>query len=269
MNKPIRTQKKSESEMNRQLPTRAPASPAPPLPFPPSPLLPFSAASPCLRVLLSGFCIMLTAFFLLPAAARGQEVVDKMVATVNGGVQTDLITYSDLLWQLALQPATPLANPSPEALNSALRLVEDQRLILQEAQKLPTISPTEREIGDARDNLAKKFASPGELQDRMARVGLTSDKLNEILEQRVRIEKYLDFRFRSFIVITQKDIADYYRDVYAPRFKTRYPERIVKTLQEAGDEIEKTLTESKIESDIVNFLDTARERAEIVVLNPM
>ena len=192
-----------------------------------------------------------------------------MVATVNGGVQTDLITYSDLLWQLALQPGTALANPSPEALNGALRLVEDQRLILQEAQKLPTISPTAEEIQRALTDLVKQFASRAELEQRMGRVGLTSDKLNEILEQRVRIEKYLDFRFRSFIVITQKDIADYYRDVYAPRFKSRYPERIVKTLPEARDEIEKTLTESKVESDIDNFLDIARERAEIVVINPM
>ena len=72
---------------------------------------------------------------------------------------------------------------------------------------------------DARDDLVKQFASPGELQERMARVGLTSDKLNEILEQRVRIDKYLDFRFRSFIVITQKDIADYYRDVYVAAFQ--------------------------------------------------
>ena len=34
-----------------------------------------------------------------------------MVATVNAGVKTDLITYSDLLWQLALQPNTLLDNP--------------------------------------------------------------------------------------------------------------------------------------------------------------
>jgi len=191
-----------------------------------------------------------------------------MVATVNGGVQTDLITYSDLLWQLALQPGTVLVHPTPDALNSALRLVEGQRLILQEALRLPTIAPTEKEIKDARDYLAKQFASQAELQERMARVGLTSDKLEEILAQRVRIEKYLDFRFRSFIVISQKDVADYYRDVYAPHFKSSYPERIVPTLAEARAEIEKTLTENKVESDIDNFLDTARERAEIVILNP-
>ena len=220
-------------------------------------------------LLPTAFCFLLTAFCLFPVSAKGQEVVDKMVATVNGGVQTDLITYSDLLWQLALQPNTAVANPSPEALNGALRLVEDQRLILQEAQKLPTIAPTEEEIQRTLTDLVKQFPSRAELEQRMAHVGLTSEKLNEILEQRVRIDKYLDFRFRSFIVITQNEIGDYYRDVYAPRFKTRFPERIVKTLPEARDEIEKALTESKVEADIDDFLDTARERAEIVVLNPM
>ena len=49
-------------------------------------------------------------------------MVDKMVATVNAGVRTDLITYSDLLWQLALQPNTSLANPNSDDLNRALAL---------------------------------------------------------------------------------------------------------------------------------------------------
>ena len=70
-----------------------------------------------------------------------QQVVDKMVATVNAGVRTDLITYSDLVWQLALQPHTVLDNPNSEDLNRALRLLIDQRLILQEAEKIPTIVP--------------------------------------------------------------------------------------------------------------------------------
>jgi hypothetical protein len=225
------------------------------------------SASPNLRVAL--FCLLLTAFCLLPAAAHGQEVVDKTVATVNGGVRTDLITYSDLLWQLALQPNTVLASPSSDALNGALHLLEDQRLILQEAVKLPTIAPSEQEIAAARDELAKRFASRDELEQRMIRVGLTSEKLNEILEQRVQIEKYLDFRFRSFIVIAQKDVADYYRETWVPRFKVRSPRDIVPTLEQARPEIEKTLTETKVESDIDSFLDNARDRAEIIILNPV
>jgi len=196
-----------------------------------------------------------------------QQVVDKMVATVNAGVKTDLITYSDLLWQLSLQPNTPLDNPTSPDLNRALRLLINQRLILQEAEKIPTIVPTQKEISDARDELARNFPSPLEFQQRLQRVGLTSEKLDEIVEQRLKMEKYLDFRFRNFVVISQKEIADYYRDVYTARFRARFPGRIVPALEQVRDEIEQNLKEAKIESDTDAFLDTARERAEIVMLN--
>jgi hypothetical protein len=225
---------------------------------------------------LSAYCILtctlfllLTAYCLLSTAVWAQEVVDKMVATVNAGVRSDLITYSDLLWQLALQPGTALVNPSSQNLNRALHLVIDQRLILQEAEKLPSIAPTADEVKAARDELVKQFASPAEFQERLLRVGLTSEKLDEILEQRVRIEKYLDFRFRNFVLITPKEIADYYRDVYVPRLRSRSPGQIVPTLEQVSDEIKKTLTEAKIESDTDAFLDNARERAEIVTLSPV
>lgn len=204
--------------------------------------------------------------------ASAQQVVDKMVATVNVSGQTDcgprcLITYSDLMWQLALQPDTPLDNPSSDELNRALRLVIDQRLILQEAEKLPTISPTTEEITAARNELAKAFASQAAFQERLFKVGLTSEKLDQILDQRVRIEKYLDFRFRNFVVITQKEIAEYYETVFVPRLRTRSKGQIVPTLEEARGEIERILTEGKIETDTDAFLDNARERAEIVILN--
>jgi hypothetical protein len=205
--------------------------------------------------------------FVLSPQCSAQQVVDKMVATVNAGVKTDLITYSDLLWQLALQPGTVLDNPTSEDLNRALRLLIDQRLILQEAEKLPTITPTQKEVSDARDELARNFPSQVEFQQRLQRVGLTSEKLDEIVEQRLKMEKYLDFRFRNFVVISQKEIADYYRDTYVGRFQARFPGRIVPSLEQSRDEIEKTLVEAKIESETDAFLDTARERAEIVMLN--
>ena len=204
---------------------------------------------------------------VVPGSCLAQRVVDKMVATVNAGVRTDLITYSDLMWQLALQPHTQLDNPTSDDLNRALRLLIDQNLILQEAERIPTIVPTAKEVSDARDELARLFASQPEFQQRLQRVGLTREKLDEIIEQRLKMEKYLDFRFRNFVVISQKEIADYYRDVYVARFRTQFPGRIVPTLEQVRAEIEKTLTESKIGSEIDAFLDTARERAEIVMLS--
>ncbi|HBB87493.1 MAG TPA: hypothetical protein DC047_07760 [Blastocatellia bacterium] len=239
-------------------------------------VLPSAAADwrlPSVCRLLPAFLLLTAHCSLLTGAAQAQQVVDKMVATVNGSGQTRcqvcLITYSDLLWQMALQPGTVLANPSSDVLNRTLNLIIDQRLILQEAEKLPSIAPTTEEIAAARDELAKAFPSQAEFQSRLQSVGLTAEKLNEIIEQRVKIEKYLDFRFRNFVVITQNEIADYYRDVYVPRLRSRAPGQIVPTLEQATPVIEKTLTEAKIETDTDAFLDNARERAEIVMLSPV
>lgn len=209
--------------------------------------------------------------------AHAQDVVDKMVATVNSGMcgggeranQACLITYSDILWQLVLQPNTPLENPSSENLNRALNLIISQRLILQEAEKLPTIAPTDAEIKAERDELARQFPSQAEFLQRASSVGLTGDQLTEILRQRVAIKKYLDFRFRSFTVVTEKEVTDYYRDVWVPRLRRQQSGRLVPELKEVYKEVETELTESKIESETDEFLDNARERAEITIINPV
>lgn len=224
-------------------------------------------------------CGLLTVCFLLPAQA--QEVVDRMVATVNSGARPipDLITYSDLLWQLALQPDTPLSNPTQEILNSALRLVINQRLILQEAEKLPTIAPTDQEIEAELKELYNRFPSSNDFYQRTGRVGLSGEQLREIVRQRVAIQKYLDFRFRSFTVITTQEVEAYYTDIYVPRLRRQRPGVLVPLLDDkvtaqtgktitVREQIENILIESKIESDTDAFLDETRERAEIVYLAP-
>ena len=203
--------------------------------------------------------------FSVPSA-HAQEVVDKMVATVNGH---ELITYTDLLWQLALEPNTPLDNPRSEDLQRALNLLVDQRLIAEEAGKLPAITAKDEDVVKATNDLIKRFPSQQGLQERMQRVGLTPEQLREIVRQRVEIENYLTFRFRSFVVVSPKEISDYYRDTFVPRWRKASPGRIVPTLAEATPQIEKILTESKIESDTDAFLEDARARAEIVILSPV
>jgi hypothetical protein len=64
-------------------------------------------------------------------------------------------------------------------------------------------------------------------------------------------------------------VTNYYRDVYVPRFRQRNPGVLVPILDKVRAELERTLTENKIESETDAFLDNARERAEIVILNPV
>jgi hypothetical protein len=214
-------------------------------------------------------CLLLSACCLLSFQARAQDVTDKMVATVNTGVRPSLITYSDLLWQLALEPSTPLSSPNSESLNRVLNLIISQRLILQEAERLPAIDPSAKEIEDRLNEFVKLFPSQAEFQQRVNQVGLSAEQLREIVRQRVTIEKYLDFRFRSFTVVTQKEIEDYYRDVYVPRLRRQQPGRLVPESKEVTKEIETELTASKIESETDEFLDSIRERAEITTLSPL
>src|SRR5215207_2584992 len=103
------------------------------------------------------------------AAARGGEAVDRMVAVING---RELITLTDLLWQLALEPQVPLDNPRQEDINRALDLVINQRLFAQEAEKLPTVAPTEDEVRAELARLINFFPSQSAFYERLNRVGL-------------------------------------------------------------------------------------------------
>ena len=202
-----------------------------------------------------------------PAPRAGAEVVDRMVAVING---RELITYSDLLWQLALQPEAPLDNPRPEDLRRALDTLIDQRLIAQEAEKLPSVAPTAAEVNAEITRIIKEyFPTQAEFYRRLSRVGLgeNSDQLREIVQDRVVIRKYLDFRFRSFTVVTPQEVEAFYRDVYVPRRRRQSPGTIVPTLAEATPQIQSELVEGKIESDIDRFLEEARAAAEITILD--
>jgi hypothetical protein len=199
-----------------------------------------------------------------------QVEVDKSVAVVNDGVRSELITYSDLLWQLALEPRASLDSPTSEDLNRALQTQINQRLFALEAERVPRAAPSEKEINAAITELVSHFSSPAEFESRLRKVGFTSVKdpnFERIVIDRLAIEKYLDFRFRSFIVITPEDEAKYYRDVFVPDFRRRYPGVLMPTLDEKRSDIHSTLTEEKVAAAIEAFLDDAKRRVEIVILN--
>jgi hypothetical protein len=228
------------------------------------------------RLLLTLF-LLLTAHCSLLTRAQAQTIPDKMVASVTNGARAtpDLITYSDLVWQLALEPDTPFSErPGSVQLNRALRLVEDQLLILQEARKLPSADTTEAnaardaEVIKKRNELAQALGSGTRLEERMTRVGLTSEQLDQILRDRVIVEQYLDFRFRAFAVITDREVEDRYNQRYG---RLRNSGQIVPTLEQVRAQITRDLTEEKIETEIDKFIDELREApgTEIVVLNPV
>ena len=178
-------------------------------------------------------------------AANGQEIVDKTVAVVSDSVRSELITYSDLMWQLALQPGTQLQPPRSEDLNRALLLLINQRIFALEAERLPRTAPTEKEIADKINETLTAFPSPAAFEARLKQVGFDSIKdeaFERLIAQRVAIEKYVDFRFASFVVVTPDEEATYYQNVFIPDFRRRYPGLLMPTLDEKRVEINQILT---------------------------
>jgi parvulin-like peptidyl-prolyl isomerase len=223
------------------------------------------------RKTLIGFVLVTSIFVFFQSKAKAQTIVDKTVATVGDGIGVpELITYSDLLWQLALQPNTPLRPPSSEDLNRALQLLINQRLFALEAERVPRTAPTQNEIDDKIKRVLAQFPSTAEFENRLRLVGFDSikdDNFERIMAQRVAIDKYIDFRFKSFAVITSEDEAKYYRDIYVPAFRKRNPGLLMPSLEEKRGEIRNVLIEGKVASDIEKFLDEAKSRVEIIVLS--
>ena len=74
---------------------------------------------------------------------RAQVELDATLTAVNG----DVILKSDVLWNLALDPAVaPAEFWLPEIQERMLRTLVDQRLLLQEAAKLPATRSTDEEV---------------------------------------------------------------------------------------------------------------------------
>lgn len=218
-------------------------------------------------------CLMLgivaVAAFFSGAGIQAQTIVDKTVATVSDGTRIELITYSDLLWQLALRPGIDLTPPSSENLNIALQLIINQRLLALEAQRVPQ-DPTEDEVNAEVERVLALFPSTADFEKRLRLVGFKSvrdENFQEIMEQRVAIEKYIDFRFEAFAVITPEDEETYYNDIFIRNFRRRNPGLVVPSLEEVRTQIRETLIQQKVARDIEKFLDEAKTRAEIVLLN--
>jgi hypothetical protein len=220
------------------------------------------------------FILCITTFLLIFTSLHtkiySQEVVDKTIATISDGVsKAELITYSDLLWQLALEPNTPLNPPTSDDLNRALQTLINLRLFALEAKRLPSAAPNKERIDVEIRRISAKFTSAEELRTRLQTVGFDStadENFQSMMRERVAIEKYIDFRFRSFVIVTPDEEKKYYRDVFTPDFRRRNEGLLLPPFEDVQAKIHEILEEQKVEADIEKFLDDAKRRAEIVIL---
>lgn len=204
--------------------------------------------------------LMMAAYSSLAFAQS--EVTDRLLVLVN----RDVITESDVRWALALDPEIQPLDLSAENRRAMLERLIDQRLLLQEAEKLPRNEPTEEEITEhLNKEIIAKFGSNDKFVERMKKVGLEQAMLREIVRRRLEILKYVDFRFRSFIFIKPEDIETYYRNTIiseAARKGLGAPELEDKL----RSDIEARLINDRVNAELDRFFDETRAQAQITRL---
>jgi hypothetical protein len=193
-----------------------------------------------------------------------QQTVDQILTLVND----DLITRIDLLWSIAMDPQAPSpAGPvGSDLLSRKLDVMIDERLIAQEAARIPSSEISRDEIDKKRTELIRSFQSEAQFRERVNSVGLTPQKLDELIRQRILIDRFVEFRFRSFVVITEQEIKRYYDETLAPR--VRAGGEVVPPLEtpKIRELIIANLKADKVEAEINRWLASARQRADVVQL---
>lgn len=197
-----------------------------------------------------------------PSASSAQKLVDQILALVND----DVVTRTDLLWSIALDPRapTPAGPVGSDLLKQKLEVMIDQRLVAQEAARLPSAELTQDEVDKKRTELVKSFKSEADFRQRVESVGLTPDRIDDLIRERILIDRFVDFRFRSFVLVTEPEIQKYFDETLAPRI--RDAGQVPPPLAKVSDEISALLKQEKINQEIDRWLNTVRQRADIVQL---
>ncbi len=210
------------------------------------------------RVLLALVCLI----GLLAQCARSQQTVDQILALVND----DIITRIDLLWSIAIDPKapSPVGPVGSDLLRQKLDVMIDERLVSQEAARIPTTDITQEEIDRKRTELIASFKSEAEFRQRVGSVGLTPQKIDELLRQRILIDRFVDFRFRSFVLATDQEIQRYYEEQLVSEVRKRG--LVPPPIDKVRDKISDLLKQQKIDTELDRWLSAARQRAEVVQL---
>jgi hypothetical protein len=187
-------------------------------------------------------------------------VIDRLVVVVNEAP----ITESDLLWFLALDAEVPAGPFTDELKRSALRQFIDQELLYQEAEKLPSIEVKPDEIDQYISELIKRFPSESVFGRRLDAVGLDQTTLQQIVQRRLVILQFIEFRFRAFVFVTDQEIQSYYESRVLPLAQERG--QTPPPLEQIKDLIEKNLIEDRVASELTLWFEDARRRADIVYL---
>ena len=174
-------------------------------------------------------------------------VLDRVIVVVNG----DVITASDLR-------AAEVIHVSEEHgyQDTLLEKLIDEKLLIKEAQRFEIPKPEDGEIMLSLIQLKEKIGSEKVFQKLLQDKGLTQEMVNEGLKNQLFIKRFLDQRINFFVLVTPKELSQYYENHQNDYPGQAFDEAVKK-------EIERKLTQEKAENKKREFLSKLRKDSEI------
>jgi hypothetical protein len=212
-----------------------------------------------------GFSLLLCA--ALTARAVGSEIVDRMVANVNGHVLLQSDWEEELSFQAFLDARSP-ESFTPQERKAALDRLIDQELLREEvrpAENAPADQIAAR-VSDVR-KLYPEAATDDGWRVALQRYGLTQTALEKRLGASIQLMRLVEARLRPSIQIDQKAVESYYHEQLLPELKKAGSQEV--PLPTVFGRIKNLLAEQRLNQLLHGWLATLRSASRIQTSEPV
>ena len=190
----------------------------------------------------------------MPQSAPLPQIVDAIVVRI----EDDIITLSELRELAAYQQLLDGHSQSNEEIRSELI---EQWVVNNEATTTGFPLPAQTEADRELSRVESSFSSPAVYQQRLEAIGLTVAAVRRIVTRQIYLARYLDYKFRSSIQVTDAAIADYYRDHLVPELKAKGQQP--PPLTDVTEQIQEVLVEQGVNERTAAWFDETKPRLKI------
>jgi hypothetical protein len=209
--------------------------------------------------------VLLFAGFQLAARRAVAQVIDRIVATVNGHIilQSD---WDEALCYEALLTNRKLAQFTDDDRRAVLDRLIDQELLREQMKSADFPHATDAEVAarvaEAR-KLYSQVTSNEAWQALLAQYHLTEKDLVTHVRQQIDVMRLVDARLRPTVQIDSKSIEAYYRNQFVPKLRQAGGSEV--PLADVSAKIRELLTEEKVSELLVSWLQSLRSEGQVRV----
>lgn len=219
-----------------------------------------------MRTRLLGTAILLLCLSGAAANAHAKELLDRVAITIG----LEVITEQEIYEQLRI--AAFLEGHPPEATQQKLRETADrmvmQRLVLLDMRANGFPMPSKEEVEAAlRESQQQHWGSPEAFRQAASEAGLDAESIDAFLTSMVATAKYIDFRFRPSVRVSDSTLFERYEERYpAPSGQevAGAPAAVEPpAFEDVREALEEELREEEVSVVLERWLEDARTRAGV------